>query len=167
VNPARCADLPRALPLTRSGPGTTRTGTIVGPRLAERFGWKVGDKIPLKSQIWPLKDGSRAWEFDLVGIFGDKVKDSCARVGNMYINYAYFDEARSFGQGGAGIIVVRIQNPDDAGTIGNTIDAMFENSPDETKTQTEKDFAELRAPDRQPQADLYWILARCSSPYLR
>jgi putative ABC transport system permease protein len=120
---------------------TTRTGAIVGPRLAERFGWKVGDKIPLKSQIWPLKDGSRAWEFDLVGIFGDKVKDSCARVGNMYLNYAYFDEARQFGNGGAGIIVVRIQNPDAAGTIGNTIDAMFENSPDETKTQTEKDFS--------------------------
>jgi putative ABC transport system permease protein len=120
---------------------TTRTGAIVGPQLAKRFGWKVGDKIPLKSQIWPQKNGDRAWTFDLVGIFGDKVKDSCARVGNMYINYSYFDEARQFGNGGAGIIVVRIQNPDDAQKVGNAIDAMFENSPDETKTQTEKDFS--------------------------
>jgi putative ABC transport system permease protein len=120
---------------------TTRTGAIVGPQLAKRFGFKVGDKIPLKSQIWPQKNGDRAWTFDVVGIFGDKVKDSCARIGNMYINYAYFDEARQFGNGGAGIIVVRIENPDDAEKVGQAIDAMFENSPDETKTQTEKDFS--------------------------
>jgi putative ABC transport system permease protein len=120
---------------------TTRTGAIIGPQLAQRFGWKVGDKIPLKSQIWPQRDGSRAWAFDLVGIFGDKVKDSCARIGNMYVNYAYFDEARQFGNGGAGIIVVRIANPDQAEAIGQRIDAMFENSPDETKTQTEKEFS--------------------------
>jgi putative ABC transport system permease protein len=120
---------------------STRTGAIIGPQLAQRFGWKVGDKIPLKSQIWPQKSGDRAWTFDLVGIFGSKVADSCARIGNMYVNYAYFDEARQFGQGGAGIIVVRIANPDDAQAVGNTIDAMFENSADETKTQTERDFS--------------------------
>ncbi|MGH8442051.1 MAG: ABC transporter permease [Nevskiaceae bacterium] len=120
---------------------TTRTGAIIGPQLAQRFGWKVGDKVPLKSQIWPQKSGDRAWAFDLVGIFGSKVADSCARIGNMYLNYAFFDEARQFGNGGAGIIVVRIANPDDAQKVGNTIDAMFENSPDETKTQTEKDFS--------------------------
>jgi len=119
----------------------TRTGAIVGPDVAKRFGWKVGDKIPLKSQIWPQKDGNRAWEFDLVGIFGHKTADSCARTGNMYVNYAYFDEARLFGNGGAGIIVVRIADPDQAEQIGQAIDAMFENSADETKTQTEKDFS--------------------------
>ncbi len=120
---------------------TTRTGAIIGPQLAQRFGWKVGDKVPLKSQIWPQKDGSRAWEFDVVGMFGSKIADSCARIGNMYINYTYFDEARQFGNGGAGIIVVRIANPDDAQQVGNAIDAMTENSQDETKTQTEKDFS--------------------------
>jgi putative ABC transport system permease protein len=120
---------------------TTRTGAIIGPQLAQRFGWKIGDKIPLKSQIWPQRDGSRAWAFDLVGIFGSKVADSCARIGNMYVNYAYFDEARQFGQGAAGIIVVRITDPDQAERVGEAIDAMFENSPDETKTQTERDFS--------------------------
>jgi putative ABC transport system permease protein len=120
---------------------TTRTGAIIGPALVQRFGWKVGDKVPLKSQIWPQKDGSRVWTFDIVGIFDSKVADSCARTGNMYLNYAYFDEARQFGNGGAGIIVVRIADPAQAGPIGQTIDAMFENSMDETKTQTEKDFS--------------------------
>lgn len=119
----------------------SRTGVIAGRQLAERFGWKVGEPIPLMSQIWPQKDGSRAWQFELAGIFDDKIEGSCVRQGNMYIRYDYFDEARQFGQGAAGLFVVRIQDPEQAETIGQTIDAMFENSPDETKTQTEKDFA--------------------------
>lgn len=119
----------------------SRTAVIAGRQLADRFGWKVGERIPLLSQIWPQKDGSRAWTFDLAGIFDDRVKESCPRMGNMYIRYDYFDEARQFGQGAAGIFVVRISDPNRAEAIGQQIDAMFENSPDETKTQTEKDFA--------------------------
>ncbi|TAJ52620.1 MAG: ABC transporter permease [Nevskiaceae bacterium] len=119
----------------------SRTAAIAGKQLAERFGWKVGDRIPLVSQIFPKKDGSRAWEFDLVGIFDNTSADSCPRMGNMYVRYDYFDEARLFGQGGAGIYVLRIADPDRAEAIGRQIDQMFENSPDETKTQTEKEFS--------------------------
>lgn len=117
-----------------------RTGAIAGRQLAERFGWKVGDRIPLVSQIWPQKDGSRAWAFDLVGIVDNRTEDSCPRLNNMYIRFDYFDEARQFGQGSAGIFVLRISDPDQAQAISQQVDAMFENSPDETKTQTEKDF---------------------------
>ena len=120
---------------------TSRTSAIVGRRLADRFGWKLGERIPLNSQIWPQKDGSRAWAFDLVGIYDDRTEDSCPRMGNMYIRYDYFDEARAYGQGLAGIYILRIQDPDRAQAITQQIDAMFENSPDETKTQTEKDFS--------------------------
>ena len=119
----------------------SRTGAIAGKLLADRFGWKIGDRIPLTSQIWPLKDGGRAWTFDLVGIFDDVSKDSCVRQGNMYIRYDYFDEGRQFGQGGAGIYVLRLHDPNQAEAVARRIDAMFENSPDETKTQTEKDFS--------------------------
>ena len=118
----------------------TRTGMIAGKAVAQRFGWKVGDRIPLISQIWIKKDGTRNWEFDLVGIFDDRNKDSCPRLNNAYINYDYFDEARQFGHATGGIYVIRIGNPDDAQRIGSAIDAMTENSPDETKTQTERDF---------------------------
>ncbi|HUR40996.1 MAG TPA: FtsX-like permease family protein, partial [Verrucomicrobiae bacterium] len=118
-----------------------RTGVIAGRQLADRFGWKVGDTIPLLSQIWPQRDGSRAWQFELAGIFDHASADSCARQGNMYLRYDYFDEARQFGQGAAGIFVVRIKDPEQAGPIGQSIDTMFENSPDESKTQTEKDFS--------------------------
>jgi putative ABC transport system permease protein len=119
----------------------TRTGLIAGRAVADRFKWKVGDHIPLISQIFPQKDGNRAWAFDLVGIFDDRSKDSCPRLNNMYISYDYFDEARQYGHGLAGIFVTRIANPDDAQRIASQIDDMFENSPDETKTQTERDFA--------------------------
>ena len=119
---------------------TSRTAAIAGKQLAERFGWKIGDRIPLTSQIWPLKDGSRAWTFDLVGIFDDSSKDSCVRQGNMYIRYDYFDEGRQFGQGGAGIYLLRLSDPNRAEAVSRQVDALFENSPDETKTQTEKDF---------------------------
>ena len=119
---------------------SSRTAAVAGRQLAERFGWKIGDRIPLNSQIFPLKDGSRAWAFDLVGIFDNTTVDSCPRMGNMYIRYDYFDEARLFGQGTAGIYVLRITDPNRAEAIGRQVDAMFENSPDETKTQSEKEF---------------------------
>jgi putative ABC transport system permease protein len=119
----------------------SRTAAVAGKELAERFGWKVGDRIPLVSQIWPQKDGSRAWAFDLVGIVDDVSKDSCARKGNMYVRHDYLDEARQFGQGLAGLFVVRLRDQSRAEAIATKVDAMFENSPDETKTQTERDFA--------------------------
>lgn len=119
----------------------SRTGVIAGRQLADRFGWKLGEPIPLVSQIWTLKDGSRAWNFELAGIFDDVTEGSCPRMGNMYLRYDYFDEARQFGQGAAGIFVIRIKDPNQAESISTTIDKMFENSPDETKTQTEKEFS--------------------------
>ena len=119
---------------------TSRIGVIVGRTLAESQGWKLGERIPLISQVWPQKDGSRAWAFELAGIFDDATEGSCPRMGNMYLRYDYFDEARQFGQGAAGIFVLRIKDVSQSEQISRTIDAMFENSPDETKTQTEKEF---------------------------
>lgn len=118
----------------------SRTAVIAGRLLVDRFGWKIGEPIPLKSQIFPLKDGSRDWNFELVGIIDDVTEGSCPRMGNMYLRYDYFDEARQYGQGSAGVFVVRIKDPNQAENISRTIDALFENSPDETKTQSEKEF---------------------------
>lgn len=120
---------------------TARTAAVIGRRLADRFGWNVGDRIPLISQIWPQKDGSRAYAFDVAGIFDDRGEGSCPRLGNMYIRYDYLDEARAYGQGGAGIFILRVSDPAQSERIASQVDAMFENSPDETKTQTEKEFS--------------------------
>ncbi len=119
----------------------TRTGMIAGRLLADQYGWKVGDKIPLQSNIFPQKNGSKDWTFDLVGIYDGKDDQwQQQTAGSMYINHAYFAEAAQFGGGNAGIFVLRLEDPDMAESVARTVDQRYENSADETKTQTEKDF---------------------------
>jgi putative ABC transport system permease protein len=118
----------------------TRTGMIVGKQMADQFGWKVGQKLPISSNIYPQKNGSKSWAFDLVGIFDGKDEDSKKRTNQAFINYAYFDEANQFGKGRTNFFVLKLTGSDQAQAVSKTVDAMFENSPDETKTQTEKDF---------------------------
>jgi putative ABC transport system permease protein len=118
----------------------TRTGMIAGRALADQYGWKVGQKLPIASNIFPQKDGSKAWAFDLVGIFDGKDAEWQRNTNLAYVNYAYFDEANLFARGLAGTYTIRLADPDRAAGVARAIDTMFENSPDETKTQTEKDF---------------------------
>jgi putative ABC transport system permease protein len=119
----------------------TRTGAVAGKRLVDRFGWKLGQKLPISSEIHPKTDGSLNWEFDLVGVLD---ADDPAQGGNtdlVLINAAYFDEARQFGKGKTGWYIVRIADSAQARAISAEIDRLFVNSPDETKTQPEKEFA--------------------------
>jgi putative ABC transport system permease protein len=118
----------------------TRTAMIAGRQVATQYGWKVGQKIPISSNIYPQKNGSKAWAFDLVGIFDGKDEDAKKRTNQVFINHDYFDEANQFGKGRANFYILRLAEGAQAETVSKTIDAMFENSPDETKTQTEKDF---------------------------
>jgi putative ABC transport system permease protein len=119
----------------------TRTGLIAGKQLADQYGWKVGQKIPISSNIWPQKNGSKAWLFDLVGVFDGKDEDWKKRTNLAFIQQDYFDEANQFGlKGRTNFFILKLAAGADAQTISKTIDGMFENSPDETKTQTEKDF---------------------------
>jgi putative ABC transport system permease protein len=118
----------------------TRTSMIVGRNLADQYGWKTGEKVPISSNIFPQKDGSKNWIFDLVGIYDGKDAQWQRNTNVGWINYDYFDEANLFGRGAAGTYTIRLADPDQARQVAETIDAMFENSPDETKTQTEKDF---------------------------
>ena len=118
----------------------TRTGMIAGRNLANQYGWKIGQKVPIGSNIFPQKDGSKAWVFDLVGIYDGKDEEWQRSTSGGWINFAYFDEANQFARGLAGVYIVRLADPDRASEVATTIDRMFENSPDETKTQTEKDF---------------------------
>jgi putative ABC transport system permease protein len=118
----------------------TRTGMIVGRNLANQYGWRIGDKVPIASNIFPQKDGSKAWIFDLVGIYDGKDAEWQRNTNLGWINFAYFDEANQFSTGLAGTFTLKISNPGQARQIAQAIDARFENSADETKTQTEKDF---------------------------
>ena len=116
----------------------TRTGAIVGRRTAEKYGWKIGDRIPLQATIWPQKNDNPSWEFDLVGIY-DGAKDG-TDLTNLFFHYDYFDEARQFGQGMVGWYMVRVRNPADAAAVAQHIDETFANSSHETKAETEGAF---------------------------
>lgn len=118
----------------------TRTGAIVGKALAERFGWKIGDQIPLEATIYPNKDGSNVWTFDLVGIFHADRPELRGIEQQMLFRYDYIDEGRLQLQGTVGWYIVQVDNPDESGQVALAIDHRFANSAHETKTQSEKDF---------------------------
>src|SRR5262245_8608170 len=112
----------------------TRTGAVIGRTLAERFKWKIGDRVPLKSPIWPNKSGG-AWEFEIVGIYDGTKKT--ADTSGFFFRYDYFDEARQYGTGMVGWYQVRVDDPKRATEVAAAIDAEFANSPAETKAETE------------------------------
>jgi len=118
----------------------TRTGAIVLKRLADKYGWKVGDKIPIISGIYAKKDGSNVWEFDLVGIFD--CKDGATRAQHEYLMFhnEYFDEAKAFAKGLVGWFVIKTEDPARNAEIALAIDTQFANSPAPTKTDSEKAF---------------------------
>jgi putative ABC transport system permease protein len=120
---------------------STQDGAIAGKVLADKFGWKVGDIIPLNSFIWTQRDGNRVWQWRLVGIFEGRDQEWTDRANLMYLNYGQFDEGRSErARGLAGVFVVRVKNPMDSERIAAEVDRKFENSSDETKTQSEQEF---------------------------
>jgi putative ABC transport system permease protein len=113
---------------------TDKEGAIVGESLAERFKWKIGDRIPVKGTIFPGN-----WEFNIRGIYrGRRVQDDTTQ---FWFRWDYLDERKAFGKGMVGWYTVRIANPDDAVRLVKAIDDHFANSPAETKTDTEKAFA--------------------------
>jgi putative ABC transport system permease protein len=115
-----------------------RQGAIVGVDLANRFGWKIGDRIPITGTIWQPKQG-QTWEFNIVGIYdGDQGVDKT----QFFFRYDYLDENRRQGEGLVGWYVVKIDDPSQAQQMGARFDSMFANSSAETKTTTEKGFVE-------------------------
>ncbi len=118
----------------------TRSGAIVGRALADRFGWKVGDRIPIEPDIWRLKESEGAWEFDLVGIYDgvEKATDTT----QMFFRHDFFHESRRYGSGEVGWYWVRIGEPERAAEIALAIDREFANSPAETKTEPEGAFVQ-------------------------
>ena len=144
VDPARYLDMYPEFaiaPEQREAFGKTRTGAVAGQRLADRYGWKVGQKLPISSEIHTKADGSLNWEFDLVGLIDAEDPAVRGNTDVVLINVAHFDEARQFGKGKTGWYVVRVVESEQARAVSSAIDTLFMNSPDETKTAPEKEFA--------------------------
>ena len=107
-----------------------REGAIVGSKTAKRFGWKVGDRIPLKAPIYDLDP----WEFNIRGIYDSpRAGDDLSQ---FWLHYEYFDERRKFEKGDVGWYTVKLDSTDDSVRVEKAIDDMFANSPFETKTET-------------------------------
>lgn len=116
-----------------------RTGAIVGAALAEQYGWKIGDTIPLQATIFPT-GGSNNWSFKLVGIFRMEDAKRRGEERQLMFNWKYFDEANDYIKNQAGWFVVTLDDPDRSAQVAKAIDKLSENSDHETKTQTEQAF---------------------------
>jgi putative ABC transport system permease protein len=113
-----------------------RTGALVGEALARKWGWKVGDTVPIANNIFSQKNGSHSWDFTVVGIFNGKKPE--VDTDFMVFQYDYFDETRAFGQGQIGWMALRTVSPAVNDRVARTIDQTFANSSYETSTETEK-----------------------------
>ena len=115
-----------------------RQGAIVGRDLAKRFGWKVGDRVPLQGTIYRPRSGD-IWTFNISGIYD--AADGIDKT-QFFFRYDYLEENRTIGQGDVGWYIVKIDDGSKAVAMSRQFDAMFENSSAETKTTTEKGFVE-------------------------
>lgn len=115
-----------------------RTGALVGEALARKWGWKVGDRVPIASNIFSQRNGSRTWDMTIVGIM--KAKTPQMDTNFMVFQYGYFDETRAFGKDQIGWMVLQTTSPSMNDKVAKAIDASFANSSYETATDTEKAF---------------------------
>lgn len=113
-----------------------REGAVVGRQTMERFGWKIGDRIPIKTTLY----GGGSWEFNIDGVYhGSKATEDETQ---FWFQWDYFEERIPQSvKGQIGWYVMRVNNPDDSTRIAKTIDQDYLNSPNETRTETESAFA--------------------------
>ena len=123
---------------------TDRSSAVIGESMARKWGWKVGDRVPVASNIFTQRsNGSHTWDFTIAGI----VKGKAEQVSTDFLlfQYAYFDETRTFGKDTIGWLILQTNSPENNDRVAKTIDAMFANSIAETSTDTEKAFGKAFA----------------------
>jgi putative ABC transport system permease protein len=120
-----------------------RGSAVVGEKLANKWGWKIGDRIPIQSNIFSQKSGGHTWDLTIAGI----VKGKADHVDTNFLlfQYPYFDETRSFGKDTIGWMILQTTSPENNDRVAKAIDAMFANSTAETSTDTEKAFGKAFA----------------------
>lgn len=119
----------------------TRTGAIVGDALMRKYGWKVGQHVPLQSAI-RQRSGSTDWAFDIVGVLHMKDADARSHSTFIVVNNDYYDEARAQSRGMVAQYMVRVRDARDANTVAAAIDRLFANSSYETRTEPTREMAQ-------------------------
>jgi putative ABC transport system permease protein len=123
--------------------GKTRTGTIVGMALARKYGWKIGQRISLQTDV-AQKNGSKDWAFDIVGFL--EHKDPAMRNNStmILVNFSYYDEARASDNGMVQQYMVRVADPKRVAAVADAIDNQFSNSAYETRTESWREIAQAQ-----------------------
>lgn len=115
-----------------------QASVLVGQRIAMANGWKVGDRIPLSSNIFSHKDGGQTWDFEIAGIFtGEEEKTDTSY---LLFHYKYFKETQSWGGDSIGWLILTTVDASMNETVAKAIDSNFANSNAETDTSTEQAF---------------------------
>ncbi|MFL6586342.1 MAG: ABC transporter permease [Luteimonas sp.] len=122
----------------------TRTGAAVGEALANKFGWKIGDTIPMQATIFP-RGGSNDWPLELKAIFRAKDRSNVGAENQLMMNWKYFDESNDYIKNQVSWFTVQLSNADQASRVAQAIDAISANSDHETKSQTESAFQQAFA----------------------
>jgi putative ABC transport system permease protein len=117
----------------------TRDGAIVAAPLMRKFGWKIGDRLPLRTSVMK-RDGSADWDLEIVGTYD--VPTVPAEASRILINYDYFDEARLMDRGTAWAFILAVDDPVRSAQVCAAVDALFVNSSYETITQDEKAYVQ-------------------------
>jgi putative ABC transport system permease protein len=146
---------PKALEALR----TTRTGVLINADIAKKYGWRLGDRIPLTSTTLQA-DGSGTWVFDVVGTFSAR---ELSQGGYIVANYAYFDEARALNKGTVRNYYAVAADPKQVAAVTEAIDSIFANSPNETRTAS---FKELAQQEMQSIGDLDFAIRSIVSAVL-
>ena len=115
-----------------------RTGVLVGEAMLKKWGWKVGDRVPIMSNIFTQKNGSRTWDFTIVGTFVARKPNVDTNF--MVLQYEYFNETQNLGRDLIGWMALNTSSPSENDRVAKAIDQMFANSLYETSTDTEKAF---------------------------
>lgn len=111
----------------------TRDGALVGRKLAEKYGWKVGDRVPLQTRE-PQQNGSRDWTFQVLGVISDPETWGMETV--LVVNWEYFNQARVAQRDTVARYIVRMGDPKQGLAMAQKVDALFANSSDETRTES-------------------------------
>jgi putative ABC transport system permease protein len=122
----------------------TRNGAIVGEALAKKFGWKLGDTIPLQATIFP-RNGSNDWPLQLKAIFRAKDRNNVGAENQLMMNWKYFDESNDYIKSQVSWYTVQLANANQASRVARAIDALSANSDHETKSQSESAFQQAFA----------------------
>jgi putative ABC transport system permease protein len=118
-----------------------RQGALIGEGIAQRYGLKVGDKLPIRSAIYRKVDGGDTWEFIVRGIYALREGGAGVDTASVFFHYDYFNESIRRGRDLVGWLVVGVSDPANSLAISQRVDELFANSSAETKTSTEKAMA--------------------------